>query len=231
MREAPAWFNEELARVGGTNRYGDPIFKLVWSEEPRMVAGGRFADGFVGYRWVRAVPGDPCWALLIWEGPETYGDHVFWDIQYRDPETGLLEIGEFPREGRYRLLKRLEHRELVQSSVSEAVMTPSGPGMKELKRRKCTVHLIEPSGFILDLMIPMLLAWRKLTTAQKLEAVMERQRLEEKNVLRMTRDALHDSKVRRSSQLVQKRAELIEKGMEEAMRIASRYAPGMRQAG
>ena len=53
IRTAPAWFNDELERIGGTNRYGDPIFKLVWSEEVRMIVGGRFADGFVGYRDAR----------------------------------------------------------------------------------------------------------------------------------------------------------------------------------
>lgn len=227
MREAPGWFQEELASVGGTNRYGDPVFQLVWSTEPRTVVGGRFADGFTGYRRKGAVPGTPCWALMMWEGPETYGSPEFWNIQYRDPDTGLLEMGAFPRFGRHRLLRRLEHRELVQSQISEMVSTPFGPGMKEVQRRKIVMHPVEPSGFILDLMVPMLLAWKRLAPAQKLEAVMEKKRLQEKETMRMTKDALHASKIRRGSQLVQKRAEYIERGIDEAMRMAAKYGPGM----
>lgn len=223
IRETPGWFADELARVGGTNRYGDPIFEMVWSAEPRMVVGGRFADGFVGYRRVAALPGEPCWALTIWEAPETYGDPELWNIQYRDRETGLLEMGAFPREGRRRLLKRLEHRELRESSLFEAV----GKRMRRLRPRIVETHRMEPTGFILDLMVPMLLAWRSLTPMQKMEATMEQKRLRENETERLTKDALLDSRIRRGSQLVQKRAELIERGMDEAMRMAARYGPGM----
>lgn len=227
IRETPGWFADELARVGGTNRYGDPIFQLVWSTDPRMVVGGRFADGFVGYRRVQAIPGTPCWALTIWEAPETYGDPELWKIQYRDAATGLLEMGAFPREGRRRLLKRLEHRELQESSLFEMVSTPKGQRMRRVRPRRMETHKIEPSGFILDLMVPMLLAWRRLGSAQKFEAVMEQKRLREKEAERLTKDAIADCRVRRGSQLVQKRAELIERGMDEAMRMAARYGHGM----
>jgi hypothetical protein len=229
IRECPGWFQDELTRVGGTNRYGDPLFKLVWSSEPRTIVGGRFADGFVGYRNMPAIPGEPCWALMIWEGPEAYGDPLEWEYQYRQPDTGCLDCGSFPKEGRYRLLKQFMHRELVRQEVWKIQYN-----WKRRKRERVLVQRpqlvttkMEPCGLILDLMIPMLQAWRRLTFAQKLEAVEDRKKRQDAERDRVTKDAMHDSRVRRGSQLVQKRAELIEKGMDQAMKIASQYGRGM----
>ena len=229
IREAPAWFNDELERIGGTNRYGEPIFKLIWSEDVRMIIGGRFNDGFVGYRNARTMPGDGHWALMIWEGPETFGDPDLWEYDFRQIDTGLLDCGSFPKSGRYRLLKSLMHRELVQQEKSEMVWNPFR-NRSELVRRqnqKFVTYRMEPCGLILDLMVPMLMAWRILGPQQKLEAVLEKKKRDDAELSRMTKDAMADSRIRRSSQLVQKRAELIEKGMNKAMSIASRYAPGM----
>lgn len=231
IREAPGWFNDELERIAGTNRYGNPLFRLVWSEVPKMVVGGRFSDGFVGYKRVSAIPGEPCWALMLWEAPETFGDPLEWEWQYRQPDTGCLDMGSFPKEGRYRLLKQLMHRELVQREVSQVIWNPikKRPEMQLVQRVKRATYKMEPCGLILDLMVPMLMAWRHLSAVQKLEAVMDRKRRQENERERVIKDALHDSKVRRSSQLVQKRAELIEKNMDQAMRIAARYSRGIVQ--
>jgi hypothetical protein len=183
----------------------------------------------VGYRFKNAVPGDPCWALMMWEAPETYGDPIYWDIQYRDAETGLEEMGAFPRFGRHRLLRRMESMELRMRESAQMIETPFGPGMKPQMKRETIIHKVEPTGFILDLMVPMLLAWKSLGPAQKMAAVMEQKRLEDLNAERMTKDALYASKVRRGSALVAKRAELIEKTMDQALRIAAQYGPGMAQ--
>lgn len=228
-RRAPAWFNSTLERIGGTNRYGEPIFKLVWSTEPRMIVGGRFPDGFVGYRWKPAVPGDPCWALMIWESPESHGDPLEWEWQYRQPDTGLLEVGSFPQRGRYRLLKQFLHRQVVQKEIWKMVY------MHKLRKQvriliqpqRVVTHTLEPCGLILDLLVPMLKAWRELSYQQKLEAVEERKQREEKERDRIVKDAMRDSRVKRSWQLVQKRAEQIDKGLDRAMAIASKYGRGM----
>jgi len=86
---------------------------------------------------------------------------------------------------------------------------------------------MEPCGLILDLMLPMLKAWRALTISERLEAVRERKAREDKEVARIVKDAKDDCRVKRSWQLVQKRAAIIEKEMEQAMRIASRHGRGM----
>lgn len=232
IRECPIWFQDELTRVGGMNRYDEPLFKLVWSIEPRNIAGGVWNDGSIGYRYIPAVPGMPCWALMIWEGPETYGDPEDWEYEYRQASTGLLDMGSFPKYGRYRLLKRFMHQEMVQKEEYEMVFNPFSNHLDRVLTQKKIVltRRMEPSGLILDLMVPMLKAWRKLTFKQKLEAANDRKERQDAERERITKDAMHDCRVRRSSKLVQDRAEIIERGMDRAMRIAAQYGRGMNQA-
>lgn len=229
IREAPSWFNDELERIGGTNRYGDPIFKLVWSEDIRMIIGGKFADGFVGYRNSRLMANDPCWVLMIWEGPESFGDPDIWDMDYRCLETGLLDCGSFPKEGRYRVLKQFLHRKLEQQDKAEVVWNPvkKRPEMRQVQNKRVVTYRMEPSGLILDLMIPMLMAWKRLAPHQKLEALKDRKERQDKELQAKIKDAADDCRIRRSSALVAKRAEYIEKHMDQAMRIASGYSRGM----
>ena len=229
MRQAPAWFNSALERIGGYNRFGEPIFKLVWSTEPRMIVGGRFSDGFVGYRKRPAVPCPPCWALMIWESPESHGDPIDWEYQYRQLDTGLLDVGSFPRRGRYRLLKSFMYQETIKQPGVEYVFNHQTKRMVPVRTQKAVnlTHRMEPCGLILDLMLPMLKAWRALTISERLEAVRERKEREDKEGARIVKDARDDCRVKRSWQLVQKRAAIIEKEMEQAMRIASRHGRGI----
>lgn len=229
IREAPAWFNDELERIGGTNRYGEPIFKLVWSDEISSIIGGKFADGFVGYRNVRVMRNDPCWVLMIWEGPESFGDIDLWDLDYRDLETGLLDCGSFPKYGRYRVLKQFLHRQVEQQEKSEMVWNPvkKRHEVHRLQDQKVVTYRMEPSGLILDLMLPMLMAWKVLSPQQKMEALKDRKERQDKALESKIKDAAHASRVRRSSALVAKRAEFIEKHMDQAMKIASGYSRGM----
>lgn len=227
MREAPGWFQAELTRIGGVNQYGDPLFRMVWSSEPRTVVGGRFADGYIGYREVPAVPGEPCWALMIYEPSSVLGSRESWDRDYRDPDTGLLECGPFPRYGRYRLLRRLMHTEIQKTMATETVWDGRKLFEQPVTKSVIVRHKMAPCGLVLDLMLPMLLAWRKLSEDMKRAAVAEQQREKTEEMLRTVRDVRQSVKVRRGWKLVEKRAELIEKGMEEAMRRASKWGLGM----
>jgi len=229
IREAPSWFNDELERIGGTNRYGDPLFKLVWSDDVRSIIGGAFADGFVGYRNVRMMRNDPCWVLMIWEGPEAFGDPDLWNMDYRSMVNGLLDCGSFPKEGRYRVLKQFLHRQIEQQERHEVLWNPIKKRMEQRKvqDQRVVTYRMEPSGLILDLMLPMLMAWRRLAPHQKLEALKDRKEAADKALSNRIKDAVHDSRIRRGSALVAKRAEFIEKGMNQAMKIASEYSRGM----
>ncbi len=86
---------------------------------------------------------------------------------------------------------------------------------------------MEPCGFILDLMVPALRIWLKLTGAAKVEALKQEERIEKEEFLKKTKDARDGCKISRGSKLVQERAHLIERSLEKAMRIASQYGLGI----
>ena len=99
---------------------------------------------------------------------------------------------------------------------------------QKVQRPELETFRIEPSGLILDLLLPMLMLWRKLSGEAKLKAVLEEEERKEKAFLKTAKDIRDGNRVRRGSQLVARRAELIEKGFEQTMRIAARSGLGMR---
>jgi hypothetical protein len=144
----PAHFQDRITRAGGKNRYGDPNFKLVWSQSETMRAGGVWPeDHFAGYRQVYVANGCPYpprhgyWMLLEWDGPETFGGEGLWFFLHRDETTGLSTLGPFPHRGRYKIAAKL-------------VWTSFNDGKME----------IEPwplNSAIIDMVIPVILAARK----------------------------------------------------------------------
>ena len=229
MREAPAWFNAELARIGGTNPYGEPVFRLVWSTTQQTVIGGRWEQsGFEGYKIVPGVPGEPCWALMVWEPREMQGSPQMWEYDYRDPETGYMQCGGYPKYGRYRLVRRFLHREMI--TKSEMGLELQGTRLVPVERRKAEfiTYRMEPNGLMLDLMLPMLIKWRRLSDEAKLASVLQEEQLKEQEFHRKASDIRNGVRVRRGSQLVAKRAELIEKGFMQTMAIAAKSGLGMR---
>lgn len=211
-RECPEWFQDRLTRAGGTNPYGDPRFKLVWGESATMRDGGYFLkDGFEGYRDVPALGGDACWALMMWEPAEMNGTAYRWYKDNTDELTGLVTLGQYPYQGRYRAIKKLIHRELIGSEWYTTRM--------------------EPTHFILDVMVPLIMGWNKLSNEQRLAVIEAEQAAEEAEADRILADSRSTHRISRSSPLVQKRAELMERSMAQAMAIAQRTQLGMRQIG
>jgi hypothetical protein len=228
MRDCPVWFQDELTRIGGTNPYGDPIFRMVWSPDELMVIGGRWANGFEGYKRVPAITGIPCWALMIWEPREMQGSYEMWEFDYRDTETTYLTCGGYPKYGRYRLLKKFMHNEVIRKEETEPVWVNGVLRFQKVSKPELQTFHLEPTGLILDLLLPMLILWRKLSNEAKLKAVMQEQQRKEDEFLKKAKDIRDGNRVRRGSQLVAKRAELIEQGMIQAMKIASQTGLGMR---
>jgi hypothetical protein len=211
-RSCPDWFQERLTSIGGLNKYGHPNFKLAWGESETMRDGGYFVkDGYLGYRDVAAIGGEKCWALMMWEPAEKHGTPYRWYKDNTDETTGLVTLGQFPYHGRYRVLHKFIHRELIGDQWVTTRM--------------------EPTHFILDVMVPMIKDWQKLTNAQRLQIVREEQARDEAEADRILADARAGVRIRKSSPLVEKRVELMEKYMAEAMRIASRTQRGMSQLG
>lgn len=229
MRSCPEWFQQELTRIGGVNPSGEPIFKLIWSPSARHIIGGAWSTGYVGYREVSAVSGTPCWALMVWEPKETQGTPFQWEWDYRDPESGLLECGAFPSAGRYRILKRFLHRELIRQAEERHYLDHRGdPQIEVIARRELAVYRLEPSGLILDILLPMLMAWRRLTDVAKKSALKQDEQMRKNEFLAKSKDARDGCRIMRGSELVRRRAEVIENGLAGAMKAATRMGLGMR---
>jgi hypothetical protein len=228
MRSCPEWFQSELTRIGGVNPYNDPIFRMVWSPEERMIIGGRWANGFEGYKTVSAIFGTPCWALMVWEPREMNGSPEMWEIETRDSATGYLQFGGYPKHGYYRLMKRFTHRELERREVTEPVWVRGVLKFQKVSKPEIVTYRMEPCGLMLDLMLPMLIRWRRLADAQKVEILREREQEQKDVFLKRSKDARDGNRVRRITPYVQKRAEIIEKGMMAAMKIAAKTGLGMR---
>lgn len=232
MRTCPPEFQAELTRIGGVNQYYEPIFKLVWSEGERITVGGRWKNGFEGYKHAPAYPGEPCWCLAVWEPAEVCGGgYESWMRDFRDEETGLLQCGGYPKYGNYRLLQRFIHREIVQQAKERHFM--DGPKIRReiISEQKLRTYRMEPNGFMLDVMLPMLMNWRRLSNAAKIAALKQQEQWrkdEHLKALKNAREGTRLSRTMRSGRLVQKRAEIIERGLRQAMAIASQYGLGMR---
>lgn len=228
MRECPEWFQEELTRIGGTNPYGEPIFRLWWSQEPRQVIGGRWANGFEGYKQVPAGGGVQCWTLWVWEPRELQGSPEMWEVMNRDPETGYLQIGGYPKYGKYRLMKRFLHREIEHKEITEPVWVDGVLKFQRVRKPEFVSYRMEPCGLMLDLMLPMLIRWRRLSDEKKVEAIKDDELRRNEEVSKKAKDIRDGNRVRRITPYIQKRAELIEKGMMQAMKIAAQTGLGMR---
>lgn len=129
----------------GTNPYGEPIFRIVWSESRYYLVGAthreyngdplndrelvmrgkdtNLARETKGYKWLPLYPGRPRWVLEMWKSP--YGftgcSKEQWEIMYRDPATNLITLGPYPERGEYCQcsvnLSRQPTREEVMSKI------------------------------------------------------------------------------------------------------------------
>jgi hypothetical protein len=110
----PKQYQDRITRAGGVNRYGDPNFKLVWSQSETHRAGGVWPhDRYAGYREVYLANGSPYpprqgyWLLLEWTPPEQYGSEAAYYFLHRDETTGLCSLGPYPHRGRYEVAVKL----------------------------------------------------------------------------------------------------------------------------
>jgi hypothetical protein len=222
MRQCPPEFQDAFTRQGGTNQYGEPIFKLVWGPDETGRSGGYWEkDGFLGYRDFQVAGPAPCWVLMMWKPAESFGSDVRWYYHHRDDATGLQELGEYPYYGQYIVIQQLIHREMVNGVMQS--------------------EILEPSSFLIDCLLPAVQFWQALNEEERLAAIRLEMELEEDEVLEQMMDAKADcapawrgatasytNQGCRTSQIA-KKVEVMERGMRDAMRIAARMPRGMMQ--
>ena len=150
------------------------------------------------------------------------------EVTTRDSETGYLQIGGYPKHGKYRLMKRFLHREVEHKEVTEPVWINGVLKFQKVRKPEFVTYRMEPCGLMLDLMLPMLIRWRRLSDAKKLEAVRDEELRRNEEVSKKAKDIRDGNRVRRITPYIQKRAELIEKGMMQAMKMAAQAGLGMR---
>lgn len=221
-RECPPEFQDAFTRQGGTNHYGEPIFKLVWSETAIGRSGGYWAkDGFMGYRDFLVGGKEPCWLLVMWKPSESFGSPARWYYQHRDDATGLQELGEFPFHGQYVVLQRLVHYEMVDGRMR--------------------AEILELSSFLVDVLLPAVQFWQALNEEEKVAALKLESELEENELLDEMMEAKADcgpawrgaaasytNQGCRTSIIAQKVA-VMERGMQQAIAIAAKTPRGMMQ--
>jgi hypothetical protein len=140
-RLCPSEYQDMIDAKLGTNRYGEPLFRLAWGQTETMRAGGSW-PGFRGYKDILVVRSVPCWMILMWEPGEVFGSPELWYIQNKD-EQGFQTLGEYPYHGRYRVLHQLVNRERIGE-------------------RLLTEHL-ELTTLIVESIIPLCKVWQDLS--------------------------------------------------------------------
>src|SRR6202521_21077 len=96
--ETPAAIQERVARAGGTNRYGEPQFRVVWGGARLTWIGGKWTDRDANGNVVREtieqrrVPKylpENRWHVERWMPPESYGSPDEWYAQTVEVENGI----------------------------------------------------------------------------------------------------------------------------------------------
>lgn len=113
-----------MARAGGSNRFAEPNFRVVWGGSRLAWIGGRWTDRDAhGNRTrerieLRRVPKyspENRWHIERWMPPESYGSPESWFAQTIETEDGIRipALGPYPSRGDY------EHCFTLQSVTGE----------------------------------------------------------------------------------------------------------------
>lgn len=100
-----------IALLGGVNLYGEPRFRLVWGWARRTWIGGRYPDGFVGYRLEpKYWPKFERWHLEQWKSAEEIGSPEWWEYETTSNVDGITirELGPYPARGEYEQVRCIE---------------------------------------------------------------------------------------------------------------------------
>lgn len=218
LTQCPKEYQDRITKVGGTNRYGEPNFKVVWGEAHGTKAGGYWEhEGFTGYRDI-FLNDTPCWLLLEWHDPIEYGSPTLWYMDNYDQATGLQTLGDFPYRGAYQVLFILRDTKFEDG--------------------KLVVDAMPLNGMLVDVVIPLMMIGKHISYERRAQAIKERRAIEEEEQLRITTDALLDAKLAfggaafrgrhgANSDMIAKKEEVLRRGMVLAYRQMKRAGHGV----
>jgi len=110
--EPPAGLADRLIQAGGTNRFGEANFRVVWGGNRLTWVGGRWSDRDPHGNLIRErvelrrvpkyFPLDR-WHIERWMPPESYGSPEEWYRRTTETEDGirLPALGPYPSRGEY----------------------------------------------------------------------------------------------------------------------------------
>lgn len=127
--EPPKRLKELIAKRGGLNPFGEPLYRLVHGGFRMTPSGGTWLEWpehfttndrnerdnaplrrVVEMRWIHSYPGTDAWVLEKWCPPETYGDPKDWykvvqqggTVMYMPSERKhIATLGDYPYRGEY----------------------------------------------------------------------------------------------------------------------------------
>jgi hypothetical protein len=112
VHEPSGELQRRIASAGGTNRFGEPNFRVVWGWSRLTWIGGKWTDHDASGNLLREIielrqlpkyfPHDR-WHIERWMPPEAFGSPGEWYNQTIEREDGILipALGPYPRRGEY----------------------------------------------------------------------------------------------------------------------------------
>ena len=179
--QCPEWFQEELTRIGGTNRYDQPNFIVRWGMggEPECTyrAGGEWAvegqPSFRGYRDLLVGGGTPSWMLLQWQDALMYGTPESYYVGNYDEDTDLQTLGEYPYTGKYTMLYNMCWR--------------------DMQNGKMRIEAMPLNSFVLDTVVPIIIKAKEISYEKTMAALKGQEEKEEAAQLARIEDAMRDA--------------------------------------
>lgn len=177
------WFQDELTRIGGINRYDQPNFRVVWGQggqdECFFRAGGEWAvegqPSFRGYRDLLLSGGTESWCLLQWQDALMFGTPETYYVANLDQDTDLQTLGEYPYTGKYTLLYNMCWR--------------------DMKDGKMHVEAMPLNSFVLDTVVPIIMQAKEISYEKTMAALKEQKDKDDAADLVMIEDCMRDAKL------------------------------------
>ena len=181
--QCPAWFSEELRRIGGENRYSEANFLCRWGMggEPECVyrAGGDWSvegqPNYRGYRDLLVGGGTPSWLLMQWQDALSYGTPESFYVGNWDEDTSLQTLGEYPYSGKYTMLYNMCWR--------------------DMKDGKMHIEAMPLNSFVLDTVVPIIMQAKEISYEKTMAALKEHKDKDDAADLVMIEDCMRDAKL------------------------------------
>jgi hypothetical protein len=175
-RSCPKEFQDRLA-VFGQNPYGENLYKFAWGRTSFIRMGNIWRDKYGNerreYRPRCQNHEMQCWTLMRWKPASFYGSPSSYYRETWDATFRLFITGEYPWKGRYEPEQPFMSRELVDG--------------------KMVVEHLELNHYLIDRIIPMVMAFQRLSEREKQAAKKYEQEEEKRREVELIAEQMHEN--------------------------------------